>query len=70
MAEAENKEMLKTASLDYESEYNRLKGMYARSEEVNAFLRSELQCKERELQWHYGFKEAVEMIFRVNENGC
>ena len=61
----------KTAGLDYESEYNRLKDEMEKQNEENKYLREELKEKEGELLYHQGFKAACELIFwRRYEHGC
>ena len=61
----------KTVGLNYESEYNRLKEEMQKQKGENAYLRSELKDKEKELQYYYGFEEACKFIFgRRYENGC
>ena len=53
----------KTAGLNYEAEYNRLKEGMAKQNEENTHLREELKNKERELQYYYGFETACKLIF-------
>ena len=53
----------KTARLDYEAEYNRLKEEMAKQNEENIYLRAELKDKEKELQYYYGFEAACKLIF-------
>ena len=61
----------KTARLNYQSEYNRLKDVIAKQNEENAYMRAELKDKKKELQYYYGFEEACKLIFgRRYENGC
>lgn len=61
----------KTSGLNYEAEYNRLKEEMQKQKEENAYLRSELKDKEKELQYYYGFESACKLIFgRRYENGC
>ena len=61
----------KTAGLDYESEYNRLKDEMEKQNKENKYLREELKEKEGELLYHQGFKAACELIFgRRYEHGC
>ena len=61
----------KTAGLDYEAEYNRLKEEMSKQNEENTYLRAELKNKEKELQYYYGFEAACKLIFgRRYENGC
>lgn len=61
----------KTAGLNYEAEYNRLKEEMKKQKEENAYLRAELKDKKKELQYYYGFEEACKLIFgRRYENGC
>ena len=63
--------MEKAAGLNYETEYNRLKEEMQKQKEENAYLRSELKDKEKELQYYYGFEAACKLIFgRRYENGC
>ena len=63
--------MEKTAVLDYEAEYNRLKKEMPKQKEENAYLRAELKDKEKELQYYYGFEAACKLIFgRRYDNGC
>ena len=62
--------MEKTAVLDYEAEYNRLKKEMPKQKEENAYLRAELKDKEKELQYYYGFEAACKLIFgRRYDNG-
>ena len=61
----------KTAELNYEAEYNRLKEEMARQKEENKYLREELKDKEKELNYYYGFEAACKLILgRRYENGC
>ena len=61
----------KTAELNYEAEYNRLKEEMARQKEENTYLREELKDKEKELRYYFGFVDACKLIFgRRYENGC
>lgn len=53
----------KTAGLNYEAEYNRLKEEMAKQNEENTYLRAELKDKEKELQYYYGFEAACKLIF-------
>ena len=53
----------KTAGLNYEAEYNRLKDEMQKQKEENAYLRAELKGKEKELQYYYGFEAACKLIF-------
>ena len=63
--------MGKTAGLNYEAEYNRLKEEMQKQKEENAYLRAELKDKEKELQYYYGFEAACKLIFgRRYENRC
>ena len=63
--------MEKTAGLDYEAEYNRLKEKMSKQNEENTYLRAELKNKEGELLYYQGFKAAFELIFgRRYEHGC
>ena len=55
--------MEKTAGLNYEAEYNRLKEKMAKQNEENTYLREALKEKERELQYYYGFEAACKLIF-------
>ena len=55
--------MEKTAELNYEAEYNRLKEEMAKQNEENTCLRAELKNKEKELQYYYGFEAACKLIF-------
>ncbi len=55
--------MEKTAGLNYEAEYNRLKEEMRKQKEENAYLRGELKDKEKELQYYYGFEAACKLIF-------
>ena len=60
----------KTAGLNYEAEYNRLKDEMQKLNEENAYLRAELKGKEKELQYYYGFEAACKLIFgRRYNNG-
>ena len=61
----------KTAGLNYEAEYNRLKEEMQKQKEENAYLRAELKDKEKELQYYYGFEAACKLIFGMRyENRC
>ena len=63
----------KTAGLNYEAEYNRLKEEMSKQKEENTYLREELKNKEKELRYYYGFEAACMLIFggeRRNENEC
>ena len=61
----------KTAVLNYEAEYNRLKEEMQKQKEENAYLRAELKDKEKELQYYYGFEAACKLVFGSRyENGC
>ena len=61
----------KTAGLNYEAEYNRLKEEMSKQNEENTYLRAELKNKEKELRYYYGFEAACKLIFgRRYENGC
>ena len=70
--------MEKTAGLNYEAEYNRLKEKMAKQNEENAYLheenaylRAELKDKEKELKYYHGFEAACKLIFGSRyENGC
>ena len=42
----------KTAGLNYEAEYNRLKEEMAKQKEENTYLREELKNKGKELQYY------------------
>lgn len=53
----------KTAGLDYEAEYNRLKEEMVNQMEENKYLREALKEKERKLQYYYGFEAACKLIF-------
>ena len=55
--------MEKTAGLNYEAEYNRLKEKMAKQNEENTYLREELKDNERKLQYYYGFEAACKLIF-------
>ena len=55
--------MEKTARLNYEAEYNRLKEEMAKQNEENIYLREELKDKERKLHYYYGFEAACKLIF-------
>ena len=62
--------MEKTAGLNYEEEYNRLKEEMPKLKEENAYLRAELKDKEKELRYYYGFEAACKLIFgRRYDNG-
>ena len=61
----------KTAVLNYEAEYNRMKEEMEKIKEENAYLREEMKNKEKELRYYYGFEAACKLIFgRRYENGC
>ena len=53
----------KTAGLNYEAEYNRLREELAKANQENNYLREELKNKESELRYYLGFKTAVNIIF-------
>lgn len=53
----------KTAGLNYEAEYNRLKEEMAKQNEENTYLREELKENEIKLKYYYGFEEACKLIF-------
>ena len=53
----------KTAELNYEAEYNRLKEEMPKLKEEHAYLRAVLKDKENELQYYYGFEAACKLIF-------
>ena len=55
--------MEKTAGLNYEAEYNRLKEEMPKQKEENAYLRAELKGKEKELQYYYWFEASCKLIF-------
>ena len=62
--------MEKTAGLNYEAEYNRLKEEMQKQKEENAYLRAELKDKGKEMQYYYGFEATCKLIFgRRYENG-
>ena len=52
----------KTAGLDYEAEYNRLKEEMSKQNEENKHLREELKEKKRELRYYQGFEAACMLI--------
>lgn len=56
----------KTAGLNYEAEYNRLREELAKANQENQYLREELKNKESELRYYFGFESAVNTIF----GGC
>ena len=60
----------KTAELNYEAEYNRLREEMAKQCEENTYLREELKDKERKLQYYNGFELACKLIFGRHNNGC
>ena len=53
----------KTAGLNYEAEYDRLKEETAKQNEENTYLREKLKDNERKLQYYYGFEAACKLIF-------
>ena len=53
----------KTAGLNYEAEYNRLREELAKANQENQYLREELKSKESELRYYLGFEVAVNTIF-------
>ena len=53
----------KTAGLNYEAEYNRLREELAKANQENQYLREELKSKESELRYYFGFEAAVNIIF-------
>ena len=54
--------------LNYEAEYDRAMKELVKAQDENRWLRDELLNKEREMSWHYGFRDAVELIFRGKNN--
>lgn len=55
------------AAPDYEAMYVRATDEMRKMEAENRYLREELRQSKEEMQWHYGFRAAVEMIFgKVN----
>jgi hypothetical protein len=59
-----------TADLNYEAEYHRMSELLAKEKDENGYLCHELQNKERELNWHYGFRDAIELIFGRGANNA
>lgn len=60
-----------TSGLNYEAEYHRLLEESAKQKQENEVLREQLENKQAELQYYFGFKAACELIFRGRfENGC
>ena len=61
----------KTATLNYEAEYYRLLEELAKQKQKNQELREQLENKQAELRYYFGFEAACELIFRGRfENGC
>ena len=58
----------KCCAPNYEEYYKQSQAELMKAIDENHYLRDELRQKEREMSWHYGFKEAVELIFR--KGGC
>ncbi len=54
----------KTAGLNHEAEYNRLREELAKANKENQYLREALKNKENELRYYLGFETAVYTIFR------
>ena len=54
---------LKTASLDYEAEYHRLRDQLAKAKMENENLRAELQHYGKRLAWYDGIKQTLEVIY-------
>jgi predicted nucleic acid-binding Zn-ribbon protein len=52
-----------TASLDYESEYNRLRKELDKAKYEICTLRDELALAKRERMWFEGMKQTMEVIF-------
>ena len=59
----------RTASLNYEGEYYRIKEEFEKLREENFYLHEEVKLREEEMRWHYGFKSACELIFGGAGNG-
>ena len=55
------------ASLNYEAEYEKLSHELKVMSEKNMVMREELAEKDREIQWLYGFKCAVDTIFSKDD---
>lgn len=61
----------KTAGLIYEAEYHRLLEELAKEKQKNEELRVQLENKQAELRYYFGFEAACELIFKGRfENGC
>ena len=61
-------EHTKSASLDYEKAYDRVMRELDKAKCEADYLRGECKQKDKELAYHYGFKNAVELIF--GKGGC
>ena len=68
MKETPIKEELRTCSLDYEAEYNRLSKEFEKLKADRDYLAEELKVADREARWHHGFRAAVEIIFGKAHN--
>ena len=63
--------MEKTAGMNYEAEYHRLLEEFAKQRQENEELREQLENKQAELRYYFGFEAACELIFSGRfENGC
>ena len=58
----------KCCAPNYEEYYKQSQAELRKAIDENHYLRDELLQKEREMSWQYGFKEAVELIFRGKNN--
>ncbi len=57
------------AEPNYRSEYERMRELLSKEKAEIEFLRQELKNKEIEIRWHYGFKDAIELVFGGKNNG-
>ena len=68
MMEDNKMEANKCATLDYERAYDKVMREMEKVKCEADYLRGECKQKDKELEWHYGFKTAVELIF--GKGGC
>ena len=56
------------ATLDYEKAYDKVMREMEKVKCEADYWRVECKNKDKELEWHYGFRNAVELIF--GKGGC